>query len=65
MVNDKNLAQSNNQEVIVEEINEEELEEVVGGIGLLGTVLRGVATLLVRVGDAGDELLTGLGTFAP
>ncbi|WP_445633140.1 bacteriocin [Nostoc sp. DSM 114161] len=63
MVNENNLAQSINQEVIVEEINEEELEEVVGGIGLLGTVGRGVGTLLVRITDGLDELLTGLGTF--
>lgn len=63
MVNDKNLAQSLNQEVIVEEINEEELEGVVGGIGLLGTVGRAVGTLVVRVTDALDETLTSLGTF--
>ncbi|OUL19772.1 hypothetical protein BV378_31640 [Nostoc sp. RF31YmG] len=63
MANDKNLTQLNNQEIIVEEINEEELEGVVGGIGLLGTVGRGVGTLVVRVTDGLDEFLTGLGTF--
>ncbi|WP_193199323.1 hypothetical protein [Nostoc sp. MG11] len=40
MTNEKNLTQLNNQEAIVEEINEEELEGVVGGFleDLLGSV---------------------------
>ncbi|MDZ8188627.1 MAG: bacteriocin [Nostoc sp. ChiSLP02] len=63
MVNDENLAQSINQEVIVEEINEEELEAVVGGIGILGLLGRGLGTFLVRATDALDELLTGIGSI--
>lgn len=55
MTNVNGLTQPNNQEAILEEINEEELEGVVGGAGLLSAVvfpvLNFVATAVVAVED--------------
>lgn len=48
MANDKNLAQLINQEAIFEEINEEELEGVVGG-ALLDELIPGLATAVTGV----------------
>ncbi|MEH2203622.1 MAG: bacteriocin [Nostoc sp.] len=65
MANDKNLAQVTNQEAILEEINEEELDEVVGGAILLGSIGRLLGTFIVRATDAADELVGGLLDFGP
>lgn len=46
MTNVNGLTQPNNQEAILEEINEEELEGVVGGFNVLGPLLGGVGTVL-------------------
>ncbi|MEH2109664.1 hypothetical protein [Nostoc sp.] len=46
MTNVNGLTQITNQEAIFEEINEEELEGVVGGFNVLGPVLGGVGTVL-------------------
>ncbi|MDZ7962897.1 MAG: hypothetical protein RMY34_34375 [Aulosira sp. DedQUE10] len=59
MANVNGLTQLNNQEAIVEEINEEELDEVVGGF-LLGAVGRVLGTTIVRVTDAVDETILSL-----
>ncbi|NEU79669.1 hypothetical protein [Nostoc sp. UIC 10630] len=48
MANDKNLAQLINQEAIFEEINEEELEGIVGG-ALLDELIPGLATTVTGV----------------
>ncbi|MDZ7963415.1 MAG: hypothetical protein RM368_00315 [Nostoc sp. DedSLP03] len=49
MTNDKNLTQPNNQEIILEEINEEELDGVVGG-GLFDGLFGKVAGLVSDLG---------------
>ncbi|MDZ8135002.1 MAG: hypothetical protein RM049_06825 [Nostoc sp. DedQUE04] len=49
MTNNKNLTQPNNQEVILEEINEEELDGVVGG-GLIDGLFGRVAGLVADLG---------------
>ncbi|WP_445628088.1 hypothetical protein [Nostoc sp. DSM 114167] len=41
MNNVNGLTQLNNQEAILEEINEDELEGVVGGLGIVGGILVG------------------------
>jgi hypothetical protein len=56
MANDKNLAQLTNQEAILEEINEDELEGVVGG-GLLSGLVFPVFNLLATVVVAVEDLL--------
>jgi hypothetical protein len=64
MANDKNLAQFTNQEAILEEINEDELEGVVGG-GLVGNLIPGVGTVLTGVdGILGVVVPTVLNTVA-
>ena len=60
MANNNDLKQLTNQEVILEEINEEELGEVVGGLEtLLGGVGKTVDGILVSVLNLVGGLLIG------
>lgn len=60
MANVNGLTQLTNQEAILEEINEEELDEVVGGLNLLGPTL---GALGFGLDLTLTQLVGGLGTL--
>ncbi|MEH2369518.1 hypothetical protein [Nostoc sp.] len=51
MTNVNELTQPNNQEIILEEISEEELEGVTGGLGPVGDIVGALGGTVVTVGN--------------